>query len=225
MSEQDDAVSDGEGHDHSEKVIMKKLILATTVLTVVAGVALYLWFMPGYYQNYAPEQPIPFSHQRHAGQFQIPCLYCHGSAEYAEFASVPGLETCMNCHTMVLPNSPWIQQVKKAYDEKKPIAWVKVHVLPDFVYFNHSRHVSAGVQCQTCHGPVETMEKVYQFSKLNMGWCIDCHRNNNYLTPSRIEFAKKRDEMRGAEPMNPVLQAMSHPDPHNADISCSTCHR
>lgn len=195
------------------------------VLTIILGVVCYLLLMPAWYQNYAPEQPIPFSHQIHAGKFKIPCGYCHGSAESAQFAAVPGLETCMNCHTQVKVDSPWIKQVAAAYQENKPLPWVKVHVLPDFVYFNHGRHVAAGVQCQTCHGPVETMDKVYQFSKLNMGWCMECHRNNNYLTDARKEFFAKKAELQGRGPQSKIEELIGHPEMYNADISCSTCHR
>lgn len=212
-------------HDESEKVIKKRIILLSVFLAVAGGAGVYLWTMPGYYQNYAPEQPIPFSHKIHAGKFQIPCLYCHGSAEYSEFAAVPGAETCMNCHSVVKVDSPWIKQLKEAYDSKKPIAWVKVHVLPDFVFFNHSRHVGAGIECQTCHGPVQEMDKVYQYAPLNMGWCVNCHRNDDYLTSSRHEWSRKSAELKGASEMPAAFDMLKHPEVQNADLSCSTCHR
>lgn len=212
-------------HEEKESALKKKLFGGTFVLALISGVVLYLLNMPAWYQNYAPEQPIPFSHKLHAGQYQIPCLYCHGSAEYAAFAAVPGVETCMNCHSMVKTESPWMQQLKKALETNTPVAWVKVHVLPDFVYFNHSRHIQAGVQCQTCHGPVEEMERVYQYQRLTMGWCVECHRNDDYLTESRKEFSRLKKEMQGTDELPLALQTLSHPDPHNADLSCSTCHR
>jgi hypothetical protein len=198
-----------------------KIILGLAVLTVVILIGLHLGFGPRWYQGYAPEQPIPFSHQLHAGQYNIPCLYCHGSAERTAFSAVPGLETCMNCHHAVKVDSPWIQKVKKHYDEGTPIPWVKVHVLPDFVQFNHRPHIAAGVECQTCHGAVEKMEKVYQAKQLSMGWCMDCHRNNDYLTDHRVEVLTKLE----GEPQPEWMEWIGgHPEIHNADISCSTCH-
>ncbi|MBN8553956.1 MAG: cytochrome c3 family protein [Deltaproteobacteria bacterium] len=205
------------------------IVLALAVLGTLAIAALAfspLGFGPAWYQNYAPKQPIPFSHKTHAGQFNIPCLYCHGAAEYAAFAEVPGVETCMNCHSVVKTDSPWIKQVKEAYDTNNPIKWVKVHVLPDFVHFNHKRHIAAGLECETCHGPVKTMDTVYQYSALTMGWCVNCHRDNNYVGPSRAEWTKARDALRGESLKDKPFwfQMLSHPDPHNADVSCSTCH-
>ena len=186
---------------------------------------LVLGWSPTWYQNYAPEQPIPFSHKIHAGQFQIPCLYCHSSAEATAHAEVPGLEVCMNCHTQVKIDSPWIKEMKEAFDANRSIPWVKVHVLPDFVYFNHRAHVAAGVACQTCHGPVETMDKVYQYAGLHMGWCMECHRNDDYVTTGRAELAAAEKAMKGEQNSSVLFEMLSHPNPHNADVSCSTCHR
>lgn len=213
-------------HPDADEHLLKKRILGLTILIVVVsliGTAIFVW--PAYYQNYAPAQPIPFSHKRHAGQFQIPCLYCHGSAEHAQFAAVPGTETCMNCHTQVLIDSPLIKQVKAAHDSKKPIAWVKVHVLPDFVYFNHSKHIAAGVECQTCHGPVQTMDTVYQYAPFTMGWCVNCHRNDNYVSADRKLFFAEKAALKGNPSLSKVSEILSHPQVQNADVSCSTCHR
>jgi hypothetical protein len=214
-----------EERDEQENLVQKRILGLSIILTLVGGIVTYLFLMPAWYQNYAPEQPIPFSHKLHAGQYEIPCLYCHGSAEYADFAAVPGLETCMNCHNVVKTDSPWIQQIQQAYESNTPIAWVKVHVMPDFVHFNHSRHIAAGVECQTCHGPVQEMEKVYQYERMTMGWCMECHRNDDYLTPSRVEFFDKKAELSG-RPLVPQWTKflMGHPEPFNADVSCSTCH-
>jgi hypothetical protein len=212
-------------HDADEHLLKKRLLTLTIVIVVLSliGTAVAIW--PAYYQNYAPDQPIPFSHRLHAGQYEIPCLYCHGSAEYAQFAAAPGTETCMNCHSQVKTDSPWIQQIKQAHDTNTPIPWVKVHVLPDFVYFNHSRHVAAGLECQTCHGPVQSMEKVYQFEKFTMGWCVNCHRNDDYLTEDRKNWAAAKEKLQGDAAMPEMLKMLAHPEIQNADLSCSTCHR
>lgn len=135
-------------------------------------------------QGYEPDQPINYSHQKHAGDLQIPCLYCHFGAEKSRHAGIPPANVCMNCHWMVKTDSPEIQKLKKAVDSNTPIEWVKIHNLPDYVLFNHSRHVNAGVSCQTCHGPIETMAKVRQAAPLTMGWCIECHRASGIGAPN-----------------------------------------
>jgi hypothetical protein len=136
----------------------------------------------GNQQGYQPGQPINFSHKVHAGDNQIQCLYCHSSADKSKVAGIPAAGTCMNCHTKILPDSPEIQKVTMALAQNKPIEWVKVNDLPDHVAFNHSRHVTAGVKCQTCHGAVETMDRVEQFDALSMGMCVACHRTHREVT-------------------------------------------
>jgi hypothetical protein len=160
-------------------------------------------------KGYFPEQPIPFSHQLHAGQYKMECLYCHSSAEYSKHSSVPPLNVCMNCHTVVKTDSPYIQTLKKHYDSGKPVEWVRIHELPDFAYFPHKRHIAAGLQCQVCHGPVETMARVEQFAPLTMGWCMECHRGQT--TPLDVMAKFYPDKPAGHR--GPV-----------APVNCSTCH-
>ena len=191
----------------------------------------------GVQQGYAPTQPINFSHKIHAGQYEMDCKYCHSTVEKSKSASIPSLNTCMNCHKYVKAaekyngkTSPEIQKIYNAigYDgdnmeyiegyEQKPIEWVRIHNLPDLSYFNHSQHVVVGkVECQTCHGPIEEMEKVYQFSTLQMGWCIDCHRergidseNNDYYEEAHKNMLTEgKDYITVAE---------------NGGLECSKCH-
>lgn len=170
------------------------------------------YFLPGNNQGYEPVQPIAYSHRLHAGELEIPCLYCHSTAETSSHAGIPSTSTCMNCHKFVSAPfvdvvaederatkekrspqkivSPEIEKVYKALSLGKdmnrvpgglitPVKWTRIHVNPDFVYFNHSVHVSAGVDCQKCHGEVQTMERVRQVSDLSMGWCVNCHRDVN----------------------------------------------
>jgi hypothetical protein len=170
------------------------------------------FYWPGNQQDYAPEQPIAFSHRLHAGQLQISCLYCHSGAEQSRHAGIPAGSVCMNCHGLVTASrDAMLEEVQKAQQERRaarlvvsdelkklytalglavkdnelkrdpaltqqPIAWVKVHNLPSFACFDHRPHVNAGVACQECHGPVETMDRVRQASNLSMGWCVNCHR-------------------------------------------------
>ena len=137
----------------------------------------------GYNKGYSPEQPIPFEHSLHAGQLNIQCQYCHNQVERSPHSNIPALSTCMNCHSAVKTDSPHIVKLREAYDAGKSIEWVKVHMLPDHVKFNHSAHVNRGVNCQTCHGPIETMQRVAQHSDLSMGWCVNCHRQSENKAP------------------------------------------
>jgi mono/diheme cytochrome c family protein len=131
----------------------------------------------GISQGYAPTQPIAFSHKLHAGEYNINCNYCHTGAYISKSANIPSANICMNCHNSIKQESPEIQKIYKAIDSGRPIEWVRVHNLPDLAYFNHSQHTKVGgIECQQCHGPVEKMEVVQQYSPLTMGWCINCHR-------------------------------------------------
>ncbi len=141
-----------------------------------------------------PRQPIPFSHKHHAGQFGIDCQYCHSGTDRSAQAGVPSVELCMGCHAQFpaeYDELEGIQILKEHWEQQKPIEWQQIHRLPEHVQFKHNRHLAAGLECQRCHGPVETMEKLYltedtvvwpwlmPAQKLEMGWCINCHRQNN----------------------------------------------
>lgn len=187
------------------------ITLAIAILALLIPIVAYTmyWVFPtASNQGYSPEQPIPFSHKLHAGQYKIPCLYCHTNVEKSAHASVPALNICMNCHRVVKTDSPWIQKLTKSYNEGKPIEWIRIHEEPDYVHFNHKRHVAKGVACQTCHGPIQEMSRVYQFAPLTMGWCLNCHRG--YTTPKHILAQTYPDQK----------------DPHGqvASINCTTCH-
>lgn len=142
-------------------------------------------FQPGwgYNQGYAPEQPLPFDHAIHVTKNQMQCQYCHNQVERSRHSNIPALSTCMNCHLQVMTSSPFIQKLREAYDKGGSIEWVRVHMLPDHVQFNHSAHIAKGVNCQTCHGEVEKMSKITQVQDLSMGWCINCHRQPENKAP------------------------------------------
>jgi len=133
-------------------------------------------------------QPVPFSHQHHVGGLGIDCRYCHTSAEDSAFAGVPPTKTCMNCHNQIWSYSAMLEPVRESYRTKTPLAWTRVHNLPDFVYFDHSIHAAKGVGCATCHGRVDQMPLTWQVATLHMEWCVDCHR-----TPER--FVRPRDQV------------------------------
>jgi len=129
----------------------------------------------GVHQGYAPEQPIAFSHKVHAGDNQIACLYCHFGARKSRHAGIPPASVCMNCHSMLEKQTLETQKLQETVQLARPVAWTKVHNLPDFVYFNHSQHVLSDVACQRCHGPVETMDRIVPVVEVNMGFCVECH--------------------------------------------------
>src|ERR687894_1482746 len=123
------------------------------------------------------EQPVQFSHQHHVGGIGIDCRYCHTSVEVAASAGIPPTKTCINCHSQIWSTSAYLEPVRASFRDDTPLRWIRVHDLPDFVYFNHSIHVKKGVGCATCHGPVDRMPLMYQQASLQMSWCVDCHRD------------------------------------------------
>jgi len=135
------------------------------------------------------EQPIQFSHLHHVGGEGIDCRYCHTSVEKSNFAGIPPTKTCMNCHSQIWTNAPILEPVRASFRNNTNLTWIRVHDLPDFVYFNHQIHVNKGVGCATCHGPVDKMPLMYQYNSLQMEWCLDCHRApEKYLRPKSEVF-------------------------------------
>ena len=201
------------------------LVLVTSIFLILASAYFVYGFLMqvGVDQDYAPIQPIHYSHRIHAGSNGINCKYCHSSARVSKHSGIPSLNVCMNCHKNIAEVSDttatpehskafydgeiqklykavgWDPSTQKYTGKTEPVKWVRIHNLPDFVYFNHSQHVNvAGIECQTCHGPVQTYEIQKQFAPLTMGWCIDCHRKtevkmegNEYYTKIHEELSKK----------------------------------
>ena len=151
---------------------------ALIAISVIAGLIVGAWADSAFFPTTSPDQPIKFSHKIHAGDNHIPCQHCHVYAARSPSAGVPSVNKCMNCHKAVATDKPEIQKVRAYWEKNEPIPWLKVHDLADFVYFPHKRHVQAGVACQYCHGPVETMEKITREAPLSMKWCIQCHREH-----------------------------------------------
>ena len=151
---------------------------ATMALVVLVGMIVGYYANATFFAGTSPEQPIQFSHRIHAGDNQIPCLYCHVQARRSISAGVPSVNKCMGCHNEVATNQPQIRLLATYWETKEPIPWIKVHDLPDFVHFTHKRHVAAKIECQTCHGPVETMDVVSREAPLKMGLCLNCHKDN-----------------------------------------------
>jgi len=174
--------------------------------------------------GYAPVQPIPYSHKLHAGDMGMDCRYCHNTVEDAAFAAVPPTQTCMNCHSKVRTTSPLLEPLRKSWETDMPVEWVQVHNLPDFVYFDHSVHLAAGVGCESCHGRVDQMPVVTQREPLSMGWCLECHRD-----PSQhLRDPKDVTKMGLLEESRKTGQPMSRPADARKPIpptNCSGCHR
>ncbi len=141
----------------------------------------------GLNKNYKPIQPISYSHKIHAGDLQIDCKYCHFGSEKSKKAGIPPTAVCMNCHKTVKTESPQIAKLTEYYKKGEPVPWIKVHNLPDYVSFDHSRHVNKGVQCQTCHGQIQEMAEVKQQNTLAMGWCVNCHRDYTKNPPPDLK--------------------------------------
>lgn len=177
----------------------------------------------GVQQGYAPKQPIAFSHKLHAGDLEIDCKYCHVGVMKGKSATIPSVNICMNCHNQIKEGSSTgagqIQLIREAFENNKPIEWVRIHNLPDLAYFNHAQHVNvAGVECQTCHGPVQEMEVVRQHSLLTMGWCIDCHRKTDVNTKGSAYYDKLvelHEKSKGKAPMK--VEDIG-------GLECSKCH-
>jgi mono/diheme cytochrome c family protein len=199
------------------------LIFCSVILLLLSSAYFAYGYMMqiGVDQGYMPIQPIHYSHKIHSGANQIECQYCHSSARVSKHSGIPSLNVCMNCHENIAEYNGeedlekgytkefYTNEIKKLYkavgwDEEtqsytgdtEPVKWVRIHNLPDFVYFNHAQHVSvAGVDCNKCHGPVEEMEILYQYSSLTMGWCIDCHRDSNVKVKDNEYYTKIHEEL------------------------------
>ena len=194
-------------------------------------------------QGYQPIQPIHYSHKIHAGDNGIDCKYCHSSARVSKHSGIPALNVCMNCHKSIYEVSEstgndeyskefYDGEIKKLYDavgwddadqkytgKTKPVKWVRIHNLPDFAYFNHSQHVTvAGLECQTCHGPVEEMEVMYQFSPLTMGWCINCHRETNVKVQDNGYYEKIHEALSKKYGVEQLTAAQM------GGLECGKCH-
>ncbi len=191
------------------------------------------------YAGVRKRQPVPFSHQHHVAGLGIDCRYCHTSVETSSFAGIPPTKTCMNCHSQIWTNAQLLEPVRASYKSGESLQWTRVNQLPDFVYFNHSIHVTKGVGCNTCHGPVDKMPLMYQQESLQMEWCLSCHRDTqNALRPRDQVFNMRYEQPTGTKPVVVDGQSFADQDELGAALirkygvrsvkditACSTCHR
>ncbi len=173
--------------------------------------------------GYAPEQPVPYSHALHVGELGMDCRYCHVDVENTARANIPPTQTCMNCHATIKTESEKLAPVFQSDATGEAIPWIRVHDLPDYVFFNHSAHVTAGVGCVSCHGRIDRMDVVRQEEALTMGWCLDCHRSPEpHLRPHEFVTVMDWTAAGPAEELGAELRAAHNIDP---SVDCSTCHR
>ena len=200
-------------------------VAAGAGVLLVLGITAFAYYISPYSTQvgYAPTQPVPYSHKVHAGKLGLDCRYCHVAAERSPVAMVPPSATCMNCHAVIKSDSPRIAPLKASFETGAAVEWVRIHHSPDFVYFNHSAHLNAGVGCETCHGRIDQMEVVRQAKPLNMAWCLDCHRApEKYVRP--VEAITAMGYVPGREQLElgrELVQARNiHPP-----TDCGGCHR
>ena len=171
------------------------------------------------------QQPVQFSHKHHVGDDGIDCRYCHTTVENTASAGMPPTQTCMNCHTQIWSDSPYLEPVRASYRENKPLKWERVHDLPEFVYFNHSIHVNKGVGCSSCHGDVANMPVVYQENTLQMEWCLSCHKNpEEFLRPKSEIFNTAYQDNLSADEKKDLAKGYKI-RAREQMTSCSMCHR
>ncbi len=203
--------------------LFSALFLVALFFTVLAEIERSAYITEA---NVVREQPLQFSHKHHVGDDGIDCRYCHTSVEQSAFAGIPPTKTCMNCHSQLFADSPYLEPVRESFRTGKPLEWTRVYQLPDFVYFDHSIHVNKGVGCASCHGPVNQMPLVRQTAPLLMEWCLDCHRH-----PERV--LRPRDQVFNMDWRAPAKQIEQgrqlaqqyHIRSVEELTSCSTCHR
>ena len=211
---------------HRSANTLSKLSVAGLLIVVAGGILFAMMLGRSSYVTRAHEfveQPVQFSHRHHVLDDGIDCRYCHTSVETSSFAGIPPTKTCMTCHSQIWATAPILEPVRASFRDDRPLRWIRVHDLPDFVYFNHSIHVKKGVGCETCHGRIDEMPLTLQQHTLQMDWCLDCHRNpENYVRPRSEVYTM------GYQP--PVPQSVMGPQlvkeyGIRGNTSCSTCHR
>jgi len=209
----------------SFNTISKASIVGLVLLLVAIGAAATAMFRSPYATRATEPitQPVPFSHKHHVNGLGVDCRYCHTTVETAAFADIPPIETCMSCHSQIWVDSPMLEPVRRSFRTGEPLEWVRVHDLPDFVYFDHSIHVNKGVGCVTCHGQVDQMPLTWQQNTLYMEWCLECHRQPEAFVRPRdkvfdMTWQPPRDQLALGRKLVKDYKIRSLTD-------CTTCHR
>lgn len=202
------------------------MILVFIKIPLVLGIVLFFWYYgsPEFTDvGYRPDQPVDYSHKLHVGDLGLDCRYCHITVEDSQEAIIPPTQICMNCHSVVDADSEKLAVVRNSWEENVPIEWVRVHMLPDYSYFNHSAHVNSGVGCESCHGRIDQMEIVEQVEPLSMSWCLDCHRSpESHIRPLDQVTAMGWEPNDKTHALAKKLIKDREIDP---PLDCSGCHR
>ncbi len=201
------------------------VFLGIFVTTTLASITYYV--TPKYTRvGYEPIQPVPYDHSFHVNELGLDCRYCHSKVEQASHANVPASSTCMNCHSIIKTDSPLLETVRASYQSGEPVPWVRVHQVPDYVYFDHSVHVNRGISCVECHGNVNTMEVVKHVEPQSMGWCLDCHRHpEEKIRPLDQVFNLDWEHPGGEKAQLELGKQLVNSWNVNPPQSCSGCHR
>ena len=208
--------------------IAKISMMLVPVLAIVGGFAFTQLARSSYLtgQYVERQQPVQFSHKHHVGDDGIDCRYCHQTVETTASAGMPSTQTCMNCHSQLWAESPYLEPVRASFRDNKPIEWQRVHDLPEYTYFNHSIHVAKGVGCSTCHGQVDKMPAIYQENSLQMEWCIGCHRApENFIRPKSEIYNMQWQDGDIDQAERAKLKAGYKIRSKETITSCSACHR
>ena len=210
---------------HPPIVFGLKLVLLGALLAIgVVWITLYQ-ALPAHSGPVSPRQPIPFSHKHHVGDDGIDCRYCHYSVETSAFAGIPSSQVCLTCHSQLFRDAAILEPLRESARTGRPLAWVRVHDLPDFVFFNHSIHIAKGVGCVECHGRVDRMPRIERVASLEMQWCLGCHRD----PAPHLRAPDQVFDMASQPPHDPrgraALVQSAHLLPTQRMTDCSTCHR
>ncbi len=210
----------------SANALPLQIVIFLGIVGGVAAAAITYYATPKYTRvGYAPVQPVPFDHSLHAGQLGIDCRYCHAGVEKSATSSIPAAQTCMNCHNIIKPQSPLLEPVRRSFETGEPVPWVKIHAVPDYVFFNHSVHVNRGVSCVECHGKVNEMPVVHQDQPHSMSWCLDCHRNPAARIRQPGDVFNLDSSTLAAQGKLDDAVALIHNWKVRPPQSCSGCHR
>ncbi|MBE7537239.1 MAG: cytochrome c3 family protein [Opitutaceae bacterium] len=204
-----------------------QIVIYLLVLGGIVTAATTYYATPKYTRvGYTPVQPVEFSHALHAGNLGIDCRYCHSNVDKSAHSNIPTSQTCMNCHSIIKASSPQLEPVRTSFASGDPVPWVNVHVMPNYVYFNHSVHVTRGVSCVECHGRIDQMEVVRHEKPLSMGFCLDCHRAPEKVLRSP-ELVTKLDWVHPQGAQGQIEQGKKFVHDWNVQPpqSCSGCHR
>ena len=214
----------------SSNTLFRAALLGTPAVLAAGVGALYaVEWSPWATRAFVPVvQPVQFSHKHHVGQLGIDCRYCHGGVERSAYAGIPPTETCMTCHSQLYTDQPLLAPVRESLVKNRPIAWTRVHDLPDFVYFNHSIHVAKGMSCVACHGKLNEMNVVWQTQTLYMAWCLQCHRHpENFVNDRQEVFNPNWTSLKEQGRLTEARQLVKEYKIQSSGVltDCTTCHR